>query len=283
MLRQIADNETRRLQRSIAEGKKHLKHLEEFREKRLESVNQHERQLYMNDQENFIKHQKHFKRLKQMAQLESDQIDEALRTFDSRIDHKRQRRNEATRTLQAECRKHLDGIEAKIRDIKTQNEARPPLKEIKTALKIADRMRTTQSNRTRQLKEFSTELRQENIGRAESVTARRRDNDKELNQKLRDLLKHSRERISAASEIKELFRFDSLQRAEIMSLKKQDQFENMQRRRSYEKVIKDKVVASINEKLMRGALVVSEKQKLSELTFRQKAAFKGFYAKPMIR
>ena len=185
--------------------------------------------------------------------------------------------------MQAECRRHLDGIEAKIRDIKTQNEARPPLKEIKTALKIADRMRTTQSNRTRQLKDFSTERRQENVVRAESVTARRRDHDKELNQKLRDLLRHSRERISAASEVKEMFRFDSLQRAEIMNLRKQDQFENMQRRRSYERVIKDKVVASINEKLMRGALVMSEKQKLSELTYRQKAGFKGFYAKPMIR
>ena len=42
-------------------------------------------------------------------------------------------------------------------------------------------------------------------------------------------------------------------------------------------------MASINEKLMRGALVMSEKQKLSELTYRQKAGFKGFYAKPMIR
>lgn len=89
-------------------------------------------------------------------------------------------------------------------------------------MKIADRMKTTQNNRTRQLKEFSSELRQETIVRAESVSARRRDNEKDLNQKLRDCLRQSRERISAASEIKELFKFDSLQRAEIMNLRKQD-------------------------------------------------------------
>ena len=55
ILRQIADTETRRVQKSVAEGRKYVKHLEEFREKRLETVNQHERQLYMNDQENLIK------------------------------------------------------------------------------------------------------------------------------------------------------------------------------------------------------------------------------------
>lgn len=57
----------------------------------------------------------------------------------------------------------------------------------------------------------------------------------------------------------------------------------MQRRKSYDKVIKSKVVAGLNEKLLRGALVTSEKQKLGDLTYRQKAAFKGFYAKPMLR
>ena len=96
-------------------------------------------------------------------------------------------------------------------------------------------------------------------------------------------MKVNEARTQAAAEIREAMTYDVKQRAEINHLRKMDQWENLQRRQSYDKVCKERLAEDILEKHSRGTILLSEQDRLKEMCYRQRMNFKGYYTKPVGR
>lgn len=69
-----------------------------------------------------------------------------------------------------------------------------------------------------------------------------------------------------------------MQRKEIMELRRQDHAENLQRRAAFHNLVKDKLQDTLYEKQARGELLMREQQKLKDLSYKQRATFKGYHS-----
>lgn len=71
-------------------------------------------------------------------------------------------------------------------------------------------------------------------------------------------MKVNESRTKAAAEIRDAMSYDVKQRAEINKLRKMDQWENLQRRQSYDRVCRERLAEDILEKHSRGTILLSE-------------------------
>ena len=84
------------------------------------------------------------------------------------------------------------------------------------------------------------------------------------------------ERENAADQIKASLRFGVQQRAEIMSLRRKDQQENLQRKHDFDRLIQAKLAREVSEKLKRAEAITGGMSKLKDLTLKKRAEFRGF-------